>query len=541
MTHSGKSVKDAGRRAFFPVGWIVAAYGAAVVLLSIILPDRLLTPQFHDDSFFYLKTARNMARGLGSTFDGINPTNGYHPLWMVALAVLAKLGPAGDFVWLRILPVLHAAMNGGAFLLCDQVLQRLRVSRGWRWLAVAALVFALGFSDFGMESSLLLLCTWSLVRAFIATTAYPAALRGRSAMLVVLSACVVWSRMDALVLPVALAGVRVFHDWRGGRAWDAVARRAGLLIVPALGAALMFSLYNQAVYGHAATVSSALKAHFPGTYLRNGFAAGTSGANARLLVCVALPLAAIPVLLSRLARSSRRGEVAGAGESAEWAGAVLSLLALAGGTVLHMAGIILCASIGPGSWYFTVGLSLSIAVAAMFGSEAGRSFPRLRRPLWMAVSLALLVAAVLLARRYAAVERGIPPPMRVAEWLRRQTSPGDVIYQVDATGIVGYFSHRSVICGDGLSNGWRYQDALRNGWMPRYLREAGVSYFVSHHPPRDGRVEFRVPRWNGRSVLVAVAGADHAVFRAGPYRVFPAREVALKGVAAADGSGGDDP
>jgi len=30
--------------------------------------------------------ARNIARGLGSTFDTIAPTNGYHPLWMAIIS-----------------------------------------------------------------------------------------------------------------------------------------------------------------------------------------------------------------------------------------------------------------------------------------------------------------------------------------------------------------------------------------------------------------------------------------------------------------------
>ncbi|RIK27074.1 MAG: hypothetical protein DCC54_04475, partial [Anaerolineae bacterium] len=36
-----------------------------------------------DDAYYYFKVAQNISEGLGSTFDGINPTNGYHPLWML--------------------------------------------------------------------------------------------------------------------------------------------------------------------------------------------------------------------------------------------------------------------------------------------------------------------------------------------------------------------------------------------------------------------------------------------------------------------------
>ncbi|HVF99520.1 MAG TPA: hypothetical protein VND68_06755 [Chloroflexia bacterium] len=38
-----------------------------------------------DDAFYYFQTARHIAAGDGSTFDGLHPTNGYHPLWMLAL------------------------------------------------------------------------------------------------------------------------------------------------------------------------------------------------------------------------------------------------------------------------------------------------------------------------------------------------------------------------------------------------------------------------------------------------------------------------
>jgi hypothetical protein len=35
-----------------------------------------------DDAYYYFKVAQNISEGHGSTFDGINPTNGYHPLWL---------------------------------------------------------------------------------------------------------------------------------------------------------------------------------------------------------------------------------------------------------------------------------------------------------------------------------------------------------------------------------------------------------------------------------------------------------------------------
>ncbi|MGI4756921.1 MAG: hypothetical protein ACRYGF_08735 [Janthinobacterium lividum] len=46
---------------------------------------------YQDDFFYYLKVAQNIAATGSSTFNGINLTNGYHPLWMATLVVLCRL------------------------------------------------------------------------------------------------------------------------------------------------------------------------------------------------------------------------------------------------------------------------------------------------------------------------------------------------------------------------------------------------------------------------------------------------------------------
>src|SRR6186997_3194204 len=46
---------------------------------------------FEDDAYFYLQIAWNLGRGAGSTFDGINVTNGYHLLWAALLVPFAAV------------------------------------------------------------------------------------------------------------------------------------------------------------------------------------------------------------------------------------------------------------------------------------------------------------------------------------------------------------------------------------------------------------------------------------------------------------------
>ena len=67
---------------------VIAILLCLLGFLFIRLPGISIITIFHDDSFFYLKTAANIADGKGSTFDEINVTNGYHPLYMTLLVVI---------------------------------------------------------------------------------------------------------------------------------------------------------------------------------------------------------------------------------------------------------------------------------------------------------------------------------------------------------------------------------------------------------------------------------------------------------------------
>lgn len=53
---------------------------------------RSLARVTYDDGYYYLEIARHVARGEGSSFDGLEPTNGYHPLWRLSAGQAWKLG-----------------------------------------------------------------------------------------------------------------------------------------------------------------------------------------------------------------------------------------------------------------------------------------------------------------------------------------------------------------------------------------------------------------------------------------------------------------
>ena len=72
--------------------WALTAVCAAWIGLIWLWEPAYLTLTV-DDSYYYLQIARHLAAGDGFTFDGLNPTNGFHPLWLLLLSLIAKAAP----------------------------------------------------------------------------------------------------------------------------------------------------------------------------------------------------------------------------------------------------------------------------------------------------------------------------------------------------------------------------------------------------------------------------------------------------------------
>ena len=64
----------------------VAALAGSLVALGVRVTE--------EDGFYYLKIAQNLASGHGSTFDGLHPTSGYQPLWLLVLVPVFWLRPS---------------------------------------------------------------------------------------------------------------------------------------------------------------------------------------------------------------------------------------------------------------------------------------------------------------------------------------------------------------------------------------------------------------------------------------------------------------
>ena len=89
----------------------------AHIYIAISPQTSLLRWYQTDDAFYYFVTARNVSEGLGFTFDGMNPTNGFHPLWMLICIPVFSLARFDLFLPLRLLILIQAVLSIGSGIL----------------------------------------------------------------------------------------------------------------------------------------------------------------------------------------------------------------------------------------------------------------------------------------------------------------------------------------------------------------------------------------------------------------------------------------
>lgn len=204
------------------------------------------------DAMAYLRVSWSIANGSGSTYDGLQPTNGYHPLWM----------------WLHV-PLMRGATSPMERLAAARALwglTTLAATAAWAWLAwrataraLPAALVAMGIGatgwtvyvlDSGMETPVALL---TLALGFLAVdraAAAPSLLRGALAGLALGAALL--ARLDAglLLVPLGL--------WC---AWHLRFHRAalGALLISGTAAVAPYFWWNLQNFGGLQPVSGQVK------------------------------------------------------------------------------------------------------------------------------------------------------------------------------------------------------------------------------------------------------------------------------------------
>lgn len=479
-----------------------------------------------DDAFYYLKVAYNIAHGYGSTFDRINLTNGYQPLWIGF--IIPIYGVIEDrYLALRLVNILQIAIVSVSVLII------FRTVKANLSLYAAALIIPLFFwRRFtvlyigGVESALVILAL-SILCWFLTTQRLfddpdpPKASWFKTGLLF---GILLTARLDYICFLAAfylcLWTRTLFDEQLSWRTKVVRMLRSLQALLAVLAIILAYFSLNFSEFGHVLPISAALKSSFP-------FPSATPGywnlSFVYLEYLVIVVLCGVFMLVSTARPNgpslNRRNPLH---SSTVW---------LSVGTILHYGAITLFQEWGLYLWYFA-GYIVTFAVIASVGiawaaGVLGRATSGARLATsWL--SLALLLFTVVLSHWYNFQRAGQQHTATAADydyeaslWMDRHLPSDSVVAMVDA-GVTGYFSNLRVVNLDGLANSYDYQEYLRRGDLLGYLDRIGARYIIRAYNHDILATNYSCFRYDIEGYLYKVTGGqivlckDHETFRSHP-------------------------
>lgn len=184
---------------------VLAAYFAALMIHFAYRGDLYLS-FFVDDFFYYLVVAKNLALHGASTFNGLQATNGYHPLWLLTIALLYKIFRT-QLSFFVALSVLIWLLVCGSY----RALRRTQLSLGiegdaglaWALLSITCMAV---LARSGMEVGLALFCL-SLFWERMATQPLERQTPAAAFVSGLLASALMLSRLDASLVVAAYGGL----------------------------------------------------------------------------------------------------------------------------------------------------------------------------------------------------------------------------------------------------------------------------------------------------------------------------------------------
>lgn len=505
---------------------LLAAVGVVTVAWVVVLlvwNEAPFTLTF-DDAYYYLAIARNVVDGHGSTFDQINLTNGYHPLWL-GVSTLPFLVGLDDLAAARSLLVLQVVAGWGLTLVLigrlvtdqidgwalgrkaaagdPEVARRLRRAASWVVATVFVLVAVNPFLTKvvvnGLETGvavpidaalLLIGCRrrgrWlggSHTSRWATGALLALAFLARTDQLILIGCLGLWCVAELVAArrtptPRTTEGAAI----EGTAPRPDPPRPAALVEVFALPALVVggYLVVNQRLFDTPLQVSGLIK-------------------RAPLTVTTVGVFAVFAVLAAAIgrhgfrrlhgARSRRPARFPHTGAVAlrtSWFGA-FCVLVVGYYTVLQSQQWLWY--YGPVLLYLVILFVLAVAditEASLRDRRAGAGPARTVGPVAAIFVVPLVLALVVTGRQF------VDPTLRSIQianrdagaWIDANLPPDAVLASWDA-GAVGYFSHRRVINIDGVVNSIEFHDALQQGTAARFLRCRGVG-FVTNHGPAGG-------------------------------------------------------
>ena len=479
------------RQITFLLPFLLTSVGLSLVIITeaAYSPLDRLIESFNDDAFYYFEVAKNMAAGLGSTFDRISMTNGYHPLWLVTLVpvYLFDLDIYSSLVFIKAISAAAWTLSIGTYyLIAKMSSQQIPFA-----LTLVPLIYASSLWFSGMESTISLPLLLVVIYLVVSRNLFSeAASTFWSTVCGFVMALAVLARLD-LVFLVAVVGGFVLLGPNQASLSDRL-RKIICLTLPSVIVLTIYMVINQTIFDIASPVSGMAKSigapflnlrvfgeyfdfrPIPAPLLRN------------LNVLFYLVFVLVPALL--LLRYKNRGStkvlVRWNAETTQTLEKLLYILLLS--NFIQLSYFAVNSSWSLWRWYyyyFPLLMMMGVPVVLSFLIDIIRIRGKLTMTVLLGLSCLLLIK---LDRSYTFSQKLAEDRLanykthsvQVAKHLNETLGTDSVFAMGDRAGSLGYQLNGSLVQTEGLVGSIEYLRALEAGTVHSLLREFGVQYFV---------------------------------------------------------------
>jgi hypothetical protein len=467
----------------------------AIAIAYIIKSLKLFAPDLHlvlystyDDSYYYFQIARNIISGAGVSFDGLAPTNGFHPLWLLILVPIWFFFGGGSPIFpVRIALGVNLLFDIGVTFLLYKVLVKIVGRR----LIAGSLVLLWVFNPFayftimsGMETGVVLFFFLLFIYLFVGM---PEENGPREyVVLGVVAGLMMLARTDYFFMAGAPFIILFFSkNWR----YDA--RLLGYYLLAATIVVLPWLLWNLKNFGTiiqtSGTAFSAVQYHL------------VEFANRSLHPIPRFLKASFGNLADGLPEVFKKTGSAAAyfiGLSAVWGFVLAKRSVIKERTFQTLLALTFCVIVfvlfqvgvrwAVRDWYF-FSLNIIMILWLGYGLKMARSslseiqWQKIKGPFGVAVFVFLIFIGLNFTwswwRNYRETSGSHSAFLAGAEWIRENIPEGESVGVLNA-GIIGYLSERRVINLDGLVNN-AAGEAIKEKRLYQYaIQDAGLNYLV---------------------------------------------------------------
>lgn len=431
---------------------------------------------YPDDAYYYFEVGKNISELGWPTFDGINATNGFHPVYMLVVSVVFELAD-GRFAPLRYIGLITTISMLITFFIVWAYLRK-RFNRSVVWLSLLGVLYYINYMiKYGMETTVLLPLLALSLYLFAEWEIYNFETVSRNKLLVfgTVLGLVHIARLDAVLFSL-LAVIVIIHKNRDRLAsnW----RSLGYIIAPPTLTGFGYLLTNIYIFGHFSPASGKVKSMNAAGVNLNLIEMLSPLSNFNLLDGVTLALLACVLLCMIIIFWSKYAQ----DYDFELTSQLVAVFTLA-----HLCYYLLFYASTWAGWYyypyiFVAGFILPELLQIGYVRFSGCSWidrVQLERTIMLVVAISLLFfsGVYLPSDLDNQNDRGLNN-YQLAQHTNQNYEPTKTFAMGDTAGRFGYFSHNSVVHTEGLVNNHEFIQILRKNRLNQYLTQNDIDYII---------------------------------------------------------------